>query len=292
MGNFFSLGFFPRAIGSATLAGALALLCGGCFDHRGAPERLVSARGMDEAAPIAATVEELDLSGGAGELPAEISSMPRLRNLYLRGGAYTGFAALAGIESLEVLDLARVRLGAMPPEVLSLKSLRDLYLSGCGLAAFPEGLESLPSLRYLNLDRNGIAELPDALPPGLRFLRLNFNEISSLPPSIGSLHGLRRLYLRRNRLETLPGELSACTELTDLDLAENNLAEFPSMLSALPRLRNLDLSGNARITSMPDGATLAAFRALRTLRLTGCPLKNEERARVRAALDPACAIIF
>lgn len=273
-------------------AALAAALCGGCFDHREAPDRPVSARGMDEAAPIAATVEELDLGGGSGEVPAEVASMPRLRRLYLRGGAYTGFAALAGLESLEVLDLGRVRLGAMPGEVLSLKSLRDLYLGGCGLAAFPEGLEAMPSLRYLNLDRNGIAELPGALPPGLRFLRLNYNEISSLPPSIGTLRGLRRLYLRRNRLESLPGELSACAELTDLDLADNNLAEFPAVLAALPRLRNLDLSGNARIASLPDDATLASFRALRTLRLTGCPLENGERARVRAALDPACAIIF
>lgn len=295
--NIFQAIRFERRCGRAETAvlSALLALAAGCFAHKEAPERLVTARGMEEAAALGDAVQALDLSGAKGDLPPAISGMKGLRNLYLRDGAISDFAPLAALESLEVLDLGRVRLEAVPSEVLSLKSLRDLYLCGCGLAAFPAGLEALPALRYLNLDRNSIQTLPDALPPHLAFLRLNRNSISELPPSVGALSSLRRLYLRGNRLQALPAELAQCTELTDIDLADNDLAEFPACLAALPKLRNLDLSGNRRITSLPDDETLAKMGALKTLRLTGCPLDNDERARIRKAAGGGawdCAIIF
>lgn len=267
------------------------VLMAGCFSHKEAPDRLVSARGAAEAEAIAGEVESVDLSGAA-EIPASLASMPRLKVLYLRGGSFADFSALAGCPALETLDLGRVRLKDLPGEVLTLHSLRDLYLSDCGLAAFPEGLSSLGELRYLNLDRNAIASLPETFPPRLRWLRLNGNSISSLPGGIGSVAGLERLYLRRNRLSALPDELSRCEGLTDIDLAQNDFPEFPAVLANLPALRNLDLSGNSKIAVLPDDETLAKMGALRTLRLTGCPLSNDERGRVRAALHPQCAVIF
>jgi Leucine-rich repeat (LRR) protein len=253
----------------------------------------VSAKGLAEAEAIAAEVEALDLGGSADKtVPQSLSAMPALRILYLRGGAFEDFSALAGLASLEVLDLGRVKLDAMPREVLTLKSLRDLYLSGCGLHEFPNGLEELPDLRYLNLDRNSIGVLPEPLPRNLRWLRLNHNAIEALPDGIGELAGLRRLYLRGNRLTALPDAIAKCAAITDIDLASNDLAGFPDVVAGLPALRNLDLSGNRRVTALPGDGTLSKMTALRTLRLTGCPLDNAERARVRAALPDGCAIIF
>ncbi|MBR0056217.1 MAG: leucine-rich repeat domain-containing protein [Kiritimatiellae bacterium] len=284
--------FHGKALVAAVLLGG-AWMGGGCFEHREAPARPVSAKGVAEAEANAAEVEELDLSGSEDKaLPGVLGAMGGLRILYLRGGAFDDFTALAGCDGLEVLDLGRVRLGAMPREVLSLKSLRDLYLCGCGLSAFPEGLETLPGLRYLNLDRNAIAALPETLPQGLRWLRLNHNRLASLPAGIGAMGALRRLYLRGNALDDIPAEIAGCAELTDIDLAGNNLEGFPEALAALPALRNLDLSGNGRISALPGDETLSAMKSLRTLRLTGCPLTNEERGRVRAALPRGCAIIF
>lgn len=284
---------FSAQVAAPLFALVAAAAFSGCFAHKEAPDRLVSAKGAEEAEAKAAEVESLDLSGlGNATLPASLASMPRLRVLYLRGGAFTDFSALAGAKSLEVLDLARVKLDAIPQEVLSLSALRDLYLSGCGLRAFPQGLDALPNLRYLNLDRNALESLPETLPPHLRWLRLNHNAIKSLPESVGALASLERLYLRGNGLTAIPDALSRCAELTDLDLASNDLDSFPTVLAALPKLRNLDLSGNRRIAAMPDDATLAKMSALRTLKLTGCPLTNDERERVRVALPESCAIIF
>lgn len=284
---------FPAQVAPLFFALAATLAFSGCFAHKEAPERPVSAKGADEAEARAAEVEALDLSGSPDSaLPASLATMPRLRVLYLRGGAFTDFSALAGAKSLEVLDLARVALDALPQEVLSLDALRDLYLSGCGLRAFPRGLDALPALRYLNLDRNALESLPETLPPHLRWLRLNHNSIKTLPESVGNLASLERLYLRGNGLTAIPDALSRCAAVTDIDLASNDLDSFPTVLASLPNLRNLDLSGNRRIASMPDDATLAKMSALRTLRLTGCPLTNDERERVRAALPASCAIIF
>lgn len=276
--------FFPLA--------AIAI-ASGCFEHREAPERLVSASGISAAEEIAADVQAVDLSGlSTNGVPASLAGMPRLSHLYLRGGSFADFSALGGCRAIEVLDLGRVRLQAMPQEILGLGHLRDLYLDDCGLGAFPAGLEELPALRYLNLDRNAIAALPEALPPNLLWLRLNGNRIAALPDGIGDVRGLKRLYLRGNSLTNLPAALGRCEGLTDIDLSRNSLDGFPEVLATLPALRNLDLSGNAKIADLPDDATLGEMRALRTLRLTGCPLDNEKRARVRAALDPKCAIVF
>ena len=273
---------------------AAAAVFSGCFAHREAPERQVTARGLDAALAESARVERVDLSGARrADVPAELAGMPRLKTLYLAGGGFTNFAALASLKGLEVLDLSRVKLGAgAPAELASLPALRDLYLSGCGLSAFPEAAASLPALRYLNLDRNQIAALPDALPAGLRWLRLNHNALEALPDAVGKLERLERIYLRGNKLTTLPDALADCVQLEDVELADNDLESFPAFLCALPRLRNLDLTGNRRVETLPDDDALHLMKSLRTLALTGCPLSSNERARVRAALPDNCAIIF
>ena len=275
-----------------TLAAAAAMT--GCFAHREAPERQVTARGLDAASKMAGRVERVDLSGARlGGVPSELAGMPRLKTLYLAGGDFTNFAALASLKGLEVLDLSRVKLAAgAPAELASLPALRDLYLAGCGLSEFPGAASALPELRYLNLDRNQIAALPDELPAGLRWLRLNHNALEALPDAVGKLERLERIYLRGNKLTALPDTLAGCTRLEDVELAENDLEAFPAFLCALPRLRNLDLTGNRRVETLPDDNALHAMKSLRTLALTGCPLSSNERARVRAALPDACAIIF
>ncbi len=274
-------------------AAVATLLFSGCFAHKEAPERETTARGLDEAIADAGAVERVELNNSKlGAVPDALASMPRLRTLYLADGAFTNFAALASLKTVETLDLSRCRLADAPAEIAGMDALRDLYLGGCSLAAFPEAVSGLAHLRYLNLDRNKIGELPGNLPPALRWLRLNYNSIQALPASIGSLGRLQRLYLRANAVEALPDSLANCTELEDLDLAGNDLAAFPEVLVELPRLRNLDLSGNRRITALPDTEKLSKMKALRSLKLTGCPLEEKERDRIRACLHHNCAIIF
>ena len=275
---------FPLLIG---LAGAVF---SGCFSHREAPERPVTAGSLEEAVAQREAVQRLVLNGsGLTSVPSDLASMPRLATLHMRDTGLADFANLASLPNLRELDLSGVRMEKAPAELEALPHLARLYLSGCGLKEFPASIASSRELTYLNLDRNRLASLPDALPTGLRWLRLNGNALAALPESIGSLVDLRRIYLNDNALEALPASFGALKALEDVALAGNRLTAFPAVLVSLPHLRNLDLRGNGSITELPPD--IGDMKALRTLTLTGCRLPKEERDRIRKAL-PECVINF
>lgn len=272
---------------------ALTVLMAGCFAHKEAPDRPITARGLEEAEKLAAEVQRVDLSNTKlGIVPQSLINMPKLETLYLAGSTYTNFATLSELKSLKVLDLSYIKMTQVPNELASIKTLCDLYLGSCGLSTIPEFFAELPSLRYLNLDRNSLTALPSRLPPNLKWLRLNQNKLTALPDEIGSLTKLERIYLRNNRLATLPLTLKACSEIEDINLANNDLSSFPAVLLELPKLRNLDLSGNLKITKLPDD--LSKMTSLRTLILrgTGLKLTEEGRSKIRASLDDSCVVIF
>ena len=274
----------------SVLIGLAGAVFSGCFSHREAPERPVTADSLEEAVAQREAVQRLVLNGSAlTSVPSELASMPALATLYLRDSALTDFAGLASLPNLRELDLSGVKMEKAPDELEALTHLARLYLAGCGLKEFPASVVSAKELVYLNLDRNRIASLPDALPAGLRWLRLNGNGLASLPDSIGGLGGLRRIYLNDNALETLPDSFASLASLEDVALSGNKLTAFPAVLVALPNLRNLDLRGNGAIRELPPN--VGDMKALRTLTLAGCPIPKEERARIRQAL-PDCVVNF
>ena len=266
------------------------VLLSGCFSHREAPERPVTASSVEEAVALRETVQRVVLNGARpASVPSELASMPCLATLHLRDAPVADFAGLASLSALRELDLSGVKMEKAPAELEALQNLERLYLTGCGLTEFPAPAASLPRLDYLNLDRNRIKALPDALPAGLRWLRLNANGLEALPESVGSLSGLRRIYLNDNALKALPKSFGSLAELEDAALSNNKFEAFPEVLLSLPKLRNLDLRGNSGITALPAG--IGGMKALRTLTLSGCRLPKEERDRIRAAL-PECVVNF
>ena len=276
--------FFP------VLAGVSLVLLSGCFSHREAPARPVTARSLEEAAAQRENVQRLILNGSTLQaIPAELASMPHLETLYLRDAAVSDFAGLASIPGLVELDLSGVKLTKTPDELEALPHLARLYLTGCGLTDFPSSVQGARELVYLNLDRNRIQALTNDLPANLRWLRLNGNGLSSIPESIGQLKDLRRIYLNDNSIASLPSSFASLEALEDVALANNRLEAFPEVLVGLPSLRNLDLRGNANITVLPSN--VGDMKSLRTLTLAGCRIPKEERDRIREAL-PECVINF
>ncbi len=272
------------------LMGVSAALFAGCFSHREAPVRPVTARSVEEASAQRENVQRLILNGSALQaIPAELASMPRLETLYLRDSSIADFSGLASLSGLVELDLSGIKLDKIPEELEALPHLAKLYLTGCGLTEFPASVSEASELVYINLDRNRIQTLPEQLPAGLRWLRLNGNGLTSVPETIGKLRDLRRIYLNDNALVSLPASFASLEALEDIALANNRLESFPEMLVGLPSLRNLDLRGNANITALP--ANIGDMKTLKTLTLAGCRIPKEERNRIRKAL-PECVINF
>eukprot|EP00038_Savillea_parva_P010661 m.191821 g.191821 ORF g.191821 m.191821 type:complete len:410 (+) comp18465_c0_seq1:246-1475(+) len=104
------------------------------------------------------------------------------------------------------LDLAQLRLTAVPPAALHLASLQGLFLEG-------NQIESLPDLVFTGL-------------PSLTYLDVRNNRIGELPPSVGTHRKLQTLLLEGNALESLPVELCEAESLTALSLSGNPLT-FP-----------------------------------------------------------------
>ena len=113
-------------------------------------------------------VTELALDGNslAGEIPAELFLLDRLRVLDLGGNDLSGPApaSLGDLESLRVLDLGGNDLsGPAPASLGGLASLRVLDLGGNDLRGrVPPAWSRLGRLEVLRLDGTGLCVLPDA----------------------------------------------------------------------------------------------------------------------------------
>lgn len=194
------------------------------------------------------TIEAFDT---LGQFPAQLTTLPRLRVLAIRGG----------------------KLGTLPPLLGNLTSLTAISLNNGRLQRIPAELGKLTELIELDLGSNQLAELPDAVCqlPHLRKLTLTNNQLQALPRSFGQLRGLTELYLARNKLTTLPAELGRCRDLRILMADENPLASLPDAIGKLDSLRTLHLA-RTRLQALPN--TIGQLTALRDLTLSGGSLRN------------------
>jgi small GTP-binding protein len=158
-------------------------------------------------------------------------------------------AAENGAESL---DLSRLGLTALPPEIAELKSLEELDLSWNQLTSLPPEIGGLTSLTTLILWNNQLTSLPPEIGEltSLTELYLQGNQLTSLPPEIGELKSLTTLELYENQLTSLPPEIGELTSLTLLDLRYNQLASLPPEIGGLTSLTRLYLHHN-QLTSLP-----------------------------------------
>lgn len=237
----------------AWFACALLLLLVGC--ERSAPEPKVwMGEGADAELPS----------------PAELASLDGFHGRSL--GADRIFS-LHFPASLQELNLSDNRLPALPGDLVP-TGIRRLWLTKNSLTTLPAELSGWTQLEYLNLDNNLLKEVPDLSRTALRWLRLNSNRLTTLPALPESIE---RLYLADNQLTEAPRKPVA---LKHLVLAGNPITSVPDDLGA--GLEWLDLS-RTQVFQLP--ADLSAWRTLKVLNLSRCPLSDAERRRVRAAFD-------
>ena len=275
----------------------------------------------DQTNQIFGALEAIDLHGNvlAGSLPAGmanlnylttlnlsrnrlenealivIAQIKPLRELRLSENLIKGSVdtSLFKLTNLEVLDLSKNAIMAMPPEIRSLSALQTLEVSGNKLSSLPlDSMDTLP-LREIFVSRNS---LKGCLIPTtarelmtLKTLDISFNALTSITDSgFMALPALQSLSVSENRLRSIP-DLSGSASLITLTADGNQITSVPDGLTALPHLKNVDLSRNdIRQLDMQIGlmGNLSVFRIAnnplrerRLLNLNTEDLKRELRHR-------------
>ncbi|MBN1578916.1 MAG: leucine-rich repeat domain-containing protein [Chitinispirillaceae bacterium] len=154
-----------------------------------------SAIAISGVEPARVTTLNLSLRSGLKpitELPSEISQLPELVTLSLKGNALTG----------------------LPDTVSTLHKLSRFDLSSNPLYRLPEAIGGLP-LQVLTVNHCALDSLPAWIDTLSRLQSASFvgDSIITLPASIARLQSLATLNLDSNRLVKLPDELTALTGL-------------------------------------------------------------------------------
>ncbi|MFN0080527.1 MAG: COR domain-containing protein [Prosthecobacter sp.] len=171
------------------------------------------------------------------------------------------------------LDLSRLGLTQVPPEISQLTALTDLGLYSNQLTSLPPQFGQLSALRELILAENQVTSLPPEFGQlaALRVLYLQDNQLTSLPPEFGQLAALTELRLADNQLTSLPPEIGQLSALTKLSLANNQLSTLPPEVGQLAELTQLDLANNLFSTLLPE---IGKLTSLTLLFLDNNPLKR------------------
>ncbi len=169
--------------------------------------------------------------------------------------------------------------------------VRNVDLCDHSLRGFPEPLLAATNLERLSLRKNAIGTVPDGIAalPKICWLDLGQTGLTNLPPALGRLPALTALYLNDNALVAVPASLGDLPKLTYLNLDRNKLTSLPPELGRLASLKWLRLNSN-QLTDLP--ADMSGWtKNLKRLYLTGNPLPEAEKNRIRKAL-PACDVFF
>ncbi|MEG4627854.1 leucine-rich repeat domain-containing protein [Microcoleus sp. w1-18aA5] len=153
----------------------------------------------------------------------------------------------------EVVDLFGNKLTEFPNAVFELTNLKILNLRGSRIPSIPEAVRQLSNLTELNLSCNQITSIPEAVGQlsNLTELDLSCNQITSIPEWLGQLSNLKSFSLSFNQITSIPEWLGQLSNLKSFFLSSNQITSIPEAVGQLPNLKNLSLDGN-QITSIPE----------------------------------------
>lgn len=213
-------------------------------------------------------LEELDLSKNQlTELPAELTTMPRLKRLHLNFNYLKNESVhFTKNKHLESINLQENELTNIPPEVKKNKRLNSLWIGNntlssldnqsfrglrrlkvinlykSGLKTLPTSVKKLKRLKELDLYHNQLQKLPEEICrlKNLHTLAVSYNDLGELPKKLSKLKYLKILYTHHNRLFELP----QLPDLILLDIKNNSFNRFPKNVYALNNLQDFDCSNN------------------------------------------------
>ena len=135
---------------------------------------------------------------------------------------YTSIAeALKHPDNVYRLNLRKLKLKKIPPEIFTLKNLQELNVSRNKLTEIPKEISKLTKLQILDVSAN---------------------EIDTLYSEIGMLTNIKELILNQNRIAHLPISISNLKNMFFLDMWGNEIQQFPKEISKLKNtLKIVDL---------------------------------------------------
>jgi Leucine-rich repeat (LRR) protein len=171
-------------------------------------------------------------------IPPEIKKNRRLNSLWIGNNSLILLdnQAFNGLKRLEVINLYKSNLKAIPTAVKKLKRLKELDL-------YHNQLQTLP---------NEVCRLKN-----LHTLAVSHNDLGQLPKNLSKLKYLKILYTHHNRLFELP----QLPDLSLLDIKDNSFNRFPKNVYTLTNLKDFDCSNN-ELEEVPIGLT--KIQTLRT----------------------------
>jgi internalin A len=195
-----------------------------------------------------------------------LSSLTKLRVLYLQRNSITDINALKKLSKLEILSLNGNGLTDIK-SLSALTKMKKLYLRENKLKDITP-LGKLTDLNTLEIGNNKISKV-DAIKNNkkLKLLALDNNQISSIQ-AIKGLTGLESLYLQRNTISDITA-LSSLKKLKLISLNGNKISSIKP-LSKLTKLELLYLKDN----KLKDITVLKGLTGLKELYLSGNQISN------------------
>ncbi len=129
--------------------------------------------------------------------------------------------------NLKYLELCRISIHTIPPQISSLKKLEYLHNIDGSLTSIPAPLGSLDNLKYLSLSSNRISTVADSLGDlqNLEELDLSFNPLTDFPQSILKLKKLKKLSILGTQIAVLPDGIKNMAALEELDVRSSSISQ-------------------------------------------------------------------
>ncbi|WP_367872719.1 COR domain-containing protein [Luteolibacter sp. Populi] len=162
------------------------------------------------------------------------------------------------------LDLNKLGLAALPPEIGHLAFLKKLSFDSNQICEIPPEIGQLASLTQLRIFNNQLTAIPLEITrlPKLSKLDLSFNQISVIPPEITSLANLTELDLSHNQISAIPAEISRMAKLSSFNVSSNQISVIPPEIGEFANLSALNLSSNQIAIIPPEVLCIASLSRL------------------------------
>lgn len=198
-------------------------------------------------------LQKLDLSSNqlSGEISPSISGLSNLVRLDLSNNRFSGdpTAAILPLFNLKEISVGNNQFifGDINTFIQNFPDLQVLDIAKIGLTAVPQKISTLNNLESLNLSNNNISQNFSNLSPLIKLSELNLsgNQLTKIPSEISSLTSLITLDVSHNLFSTnYAAVLTNLKKLEWLSLGSNQITNFPPEIAQLKNLVHLNFSDN------------------------------------------------